>query len=108
MDRKAAKYDEVTNHRSALESMGKGGWRRDRASVIEVRASRSVTWLHLVRVQRSPSSSVRFGNDAFTRQDLLQLDFLDEFSSPKTKGVQSISKPLSYRPSLSAQCWTHT
>jgi hypothetical protein len=43
MDRKAAKHDEATNHLSAFESMGKGGWRRDRASVIEVRASRSVT-----------------------------------------------------------------
>jgi len=75
MDRKAAKHDEATNHRSALESMGKDGWRRDRASVIEVCASRSVTWPHPVRVQRSPRSSVRFGNDAFTRQDLHDLTF---------------------------------
>jgi hypothetical protein len=50
MDRQAAKHDEAANHRSALESMGKGGWRRDRAGVIEVRASRSVTWPHPERV----------------------------------------------------------
>lgn len=62
MDREAAKHDEATNHRSALESMGNGGWRRDRASVIEVRASRSVTWP--ANLGRSRNSSIPFRNNA--------------------------------------------
>ena len=46
MDRQAAKHGEAANHRSVFKSMGKGGWRRDRAGVIKVRASRSVTRPH--------------------------------------------------------------
>lgn len=50
MGRQAAKHDEAANHRSAFESMGNGGWRRDRTSVIEVRANRAFTWPHPERV----------------------------------------------------------
>ena len=50
----AASYDDAANHRSVFKSMGKDGWRRDRASVI-VRTTRSVICRHPVNACRSPA-----------------------------------------------------
>lgn len=73
----AAKHDETANHRSALESMGKDGWRRDRASVIEVRASRSVIQhrcspIWALHADRRAWASC-FGSNAFSRLNCVEI-----------------------------------